>query len=511
MRKIALSLPALVLVGAVIGVLTWDSSDAGFIGTQYQCVDEIEVIRNPGNDPILWPQTSDFIITMSPPTNSHALVAIEGPDPSSPQATKPLVSGQVDLTTGDVQASGTAVYFFPANVFFNGMMELDQGVPQSLSGTYTVLGAPNPPPDIDFAMTCTVLQPTPTPTRPPTPTPTPGEDIYSITVLKLNSATFGPIAGWEIELFASDDCSGNPIDSGETDSNGLIDFTGLTEGTYSLREEERSAFTPDGDLCQKAFVGDAAGAAGATNGDGLPPCPVPNNPFPAPGCDEFDSGAQVNLDFSPIGGTEPEIVNLNGPTLIQRGPVGDTDSDGLDDVQTEIIGMSLEGTTSVGPATVMQSPTRPSNGAFEEQTNQASGTMDFPAASFFDVFVEVDLPQLNMVLHNTQPIRMECIIFGVPPLFCLYQPPIEDPIELYNEQDQLVAYIVHAAHIPLPFNEILVVFNNSPVLARHGDWNCDGVVNALDALAILRFVVALPVPPPPLGPGCPPLGEFPDS
>ena len=42
-----------------------------------------------------------------------------------------------------------------------------------------------------------------------------------------------------------------------------------------------------------------------------------------------------------------------------------------------------------------------------------------------------------------------------------------------------------------------------------GDTDCDGAIDAVDSLAILRHVVSLPVPPPPLALGCPGLGEFP--
>ena len=48
----------------------------------------------------------------------------------------------------------------------------------------------------------------------------------------------------------------------------------------------------------------------------------------------------------------------------------------------------------------------------------------------------------------------------------------------------------------------------NPILAPFGDVTCDGFVDSLDALAILRYVAHLPVPPPPLGEGCPPLGAF---
>ena len=399
-----------------------------------QCGGILEVLENLGNHPVLWPLAlaGYFILfnllqsgvdgAVGPAGVAVADIDLSGPSPVVP------VSGSL-FGNGSVNASGTGTYAgFQTSVQFSGQIQFDQaGIPQQMTGTYIVGGhgeLPGAQP-IVYGLTCTFIE--------ATPTPTPPQDEYSITVLKLNSATHGPLGGWEIELFGNDDCSGSPIDSGVTDNNGLIDFTGLVEGTYSLKEEDGAGFTPDGDLCQPAFVGDALSAAGA---DSLPPCPAqPNLPFPAPGCEDFDSGAQVNLDFSPIGGTVPEVVTLNGPTRIARGPVGDGDGDGRDGVDTEIVGMSLTGTTSVGPATVMQSPTRPSDGAFEEQNNAATGTIDFPADSFFDVFVEVDLSQMNMVLHNTQPIRMECIIFQIPPEFCLYQPPVDDPIELYNEQD----------------------------------------------------------------------------
>ncbi len=469
-----------------------DEADAIPAVPAAECLGILAVLENLGNHPVLWPLVlAGYLLlfnilqpvavdgAVDPAGAAVADIDLSGPSPVIP------VSGSL-FGNGSVDAFGTGTYAgFQTSVQFSGQIQFDQGgIPQQMTGTYIVGGHDELPggQPIVYGFTCTFIE----------VTPTPPQDEYSITVLKLNSATHGPLAAWEIELFGNDDCSGPPMDSGVTDNNGLIDFTGLVEGTYSLKEEERSGFTPDGDLCQTAFVGDAVGAAGAAGGDTLPPCPPPNNPFPDPGCDEFDSGAQVNIDFSPIGGTEPEIVTLNGPTRIHRGPVADGDSDARDDVQTEIIGMSLTGATSVGPATVMQSPARPSNGAFEEQNNATTGTIDFPADSFFDVFVEVDLPQINMVLHNTQPIRMECIIFQIPPEFCLYQPPVDDPIELYNEQNVLVALIVHAAHIPLPPNEILIVFNNSPVLVK-GNVDCNVSVNSVDSLKILRWVALLSV------------------
>ena len=50
---------------------------------------------------------------------------------------------------------------------------------------------------------------------------------------------------------------------------------------------------------------------------------------------EAVSGAQVNVEINATGETVP--VSLSGPTTIHRGPVGDADQDGRDDIQTEII------------------------------------------------------------------------------------------------------------------------------------------------------------------------------
>ncbi len=37
----------------------------------------------------------------------------------------------------------------------------------------------------------------------------------------------------------------------------------------------------------------------------------------------------------------------------------------------------------------------------------------------------------------------------------------------------------------------------------HGDIDCDGDIDVMDALVILRMVAGLPVPPPTLAEGCP--------
>lgn len=50
--------------------------------------------------------------------------------------------------------------------------------------------------------------------------------------------------------------------------------------------------------------------------------------------------------------------------------------------------------------------------------------------------------------------------------------------------------------------------NGLPEGPVFGDSDCSGEVDLVDSLAILRHVAALPVPPPPIAPGCPAIGQL---
>lgn len=332
------------------------------------------------------------------------------------------------------------------------------------------------------------------------------DDVFSITVLKLNDTTNGPISDWGMALFANGDCSGDPIDVKFTDENGIVDFRGLPEGVYSVEEEDAPDFQPtDGNLCREDI--ELPGPSDTAGVDGeFVDCPVENLPFPEPGCDSFNSGAQVNVQLA--SGGEPFTITLDGPTTVHRKtapqdedafPSGDAQpsggGNGRDEVQTEIIQLDLAGKTSMfGTITVEQSPDQPSEGMFEEQSNENPGEMDFPADSFFDIFVHIHIPGAGVgTLYNADPIRMECVIFGIPPFFCLYQPPIDDPIELYRlDNDELFAFLVHAAHVPIPPDEVFIVFRNVPGKALiQGDFDCDGDADAVDGLVVLTFLAGL--------------------
>ena len=92
---------------------------------------------------------------------------------------------------------------------------------------------------------------------------------------------------------------------------------------------------------------------------------------------------------------------------------------GIYEIRTEILQMTL---TSMMPVQfpgaliptdviIRQDPTRPSVGMIQNLQNLGDGTI--MADSFFDVFVEIDLPQLGMVLRNDQPMRAG-MSFGTP-------------------------------------------------------------------------------------------------
>lgn len=441
--------------------------------------------------------------------------------------TEPMIEGVLTYDTNTADYTGTdqnATYFNPSTYTLSGQFDVDPGTgaPLAFEGVLEIDAKQGNQPNLDLQFLCTFEQPTPTPSPVTTPSPTPGP--YSIVVLKLNDATNGPIANWGMELFANDDCSGDPIDEGVTNDDGIIDFVGLSEGVYSVLEEDDPNFTPDdGNLCREDIAVPGPSDTLGTNG-GFIDCPVPSGEFPAAGCDSFQSGAQVNVEF--VSGSDTFTVTLNGPTTIHRktapqdetsignegftAPSGNGAGNGLDEVTTEIIQLDLQGASQFGTITVRESSERVSNGIFEEMANPNPGTMDFQpdgAHSFFDVFIEVDVPGFG-TLHNVDPVVMYCIIFEIPPLLCLYQPPIDDPIDLFDEDEQLVARLIHAAHVPVPAGEVFVVFRNIPSedkLLIMGDWDCDEDADAVDVLAALTFLAGLT---PNQAPGCP---SFEDS
>lgn len=140
--------------------------------------------------------------------------------------------------------------------------------------------------------------------------------------------------------------------------------------------------------------------------------------YPSAGEDRFESTtAAVEIEVTVPGAAalpfvgQLERVELVGPALITRSDPQDSDDDGLVDIQTEIVEMELTGMASFGEVIVRPHPDQPSLGMVEQQ----EPGVDFPADSFFDVFVEVELPHISMTAVTEEPMRMEATLTALPP------------------------------------------------------------------------------------------------
>jgi hypothetical protein len=146
--------------------------------------------------------------------------------------------------------------------------------------------------------------------------------------------------------------------------------------------------------------------------------------FPPPGRDCLDTSLDLTLN---VGGFPPQRVTARGPTMVdRRSPAYDgrcSDSGApcnttadcplavdtcvpIHTIDTEIVSMDLQGVHPfIGNFTVADAndPGMPSAGAATSQT--PAGT--YPADSFFDVFVEFDLPALGTTGHNQVPVSIQ--------------------------------------------------------------------------------------------------------
>ncbi len=154
--------------------------------------------------------------------------------------------------------------------------------------------------------------------------------------------------------------------------------------------------------------------------------------------------------------------NLVGPTTINVDltAIKDYDGDGFDEAPAEMLDVELTGDSIFGPVIVRlrdpsKSPFQTSGGFIEENQNLAPGVLDLPpfahngtAQSSFDVYFELELPDLGLTLHNEDPKKMETEI--------LYKPPCDEevytgaaPVALYDESGADVGVTLEVAdHTP---------------------------------------------------------------
>jgi hypothetical protein len=158
--------------------------------------------------------------------------------------------------------------------------------------------------------------------------------------------------------------------------------------------------------------------------------------------DHFESSMTAILDVPGLG---MQAVDLSGPTSVAIGPRREEDGRGV--VDTELVAMELTGTFQSQPITVRLQPQRSSRGEVRAQGT----TDDFPADSFFDVFVEVDVPGLGLLV-NRDPVRVQKQgLLKLPPLFddYVHPPPAIPLVQKSNPNGPVIASIAgESSHRP---------------------------------------------------------------
>ena len=158
-----------------------------------------------------------------------------------------------------------------------------------------------------------------------------------------------------------------------------------------------------------------------------------------------------------------EALNLVGPMTQHvffepdEGAAQDDSGNGLDEVQTEIVELSLRGDSSLGPVSVqLPAGAPPSLGEIEEQVNNVPGLLDLPpftaagvADSFFDIYVELDIPDVGL-LSILQPLTYRALITHKPPgprdLFVCITP---DPVELFDAAGNPSGFFISCETLPV--------------------------------------------------------------
>jgi hypothetical protein len=110
----------------------------------------------------------------------------------------------------------------------------------------------------------------------------------------------------------------------------------------------------------------------------------------------YSSSGMFRISINGAGSTN---LFARGNATVMLGNISDSDNDSLADIQTEMLSMQL---VSANQITIKLNNLTPTKGIVEAKKNNTSNAnlnktnQTYPAYSFFDVFVEIDVPARNV-------------------------------------------------------------------------------------------------------------------
>src|SRR5439155_4682192 len=108
-----------------------------------------------------------------------------------------------------------------------------------------------------------------------------------------------PLPGWTMKLHSGFGCTGVVLQIGVTNNDGLVDFTGLAPGPYSVEEVLQPGWAPIGTgVCQDVNVTALSPSDEEVRMGSRPNAPAT---YPPAGDDAFNSGANVQIAINGVG------------------------------------------------------------------------------------------------------------------------------------------------------------------------------------------------------------------
>ena len=180
---------------------------------------------------------------------------------------------------------------------------------------------------------------------------------------------------------------------------------------------------------------------GAFEFGGASTCPIPDLPLPGAGCIRQEFNA-VLLIKAPEVSPETLTCNLFGQLVETHSAVGDSDEDGLDDIQLQII--FLSGFLDC-PGPIELGSSIPSIGFIEEKTNLVPGSLEFPANGEFILCISADTYPLGVVNNCPEilpvaekfPLQLACNIFTIEAFEC----DVAAGAVFFNEAGEVIATV----------------------------------------------------------------------